>query len=250
VVSRKGKNGAWLRAIGILGAVGAVYIGLPYLLVQRLNLGIVRQGSGAEQTFALTFDDGPDPATTPAVLAALRAANVRATFFVIAANAEAYPDLIARLLTEGHEVEPHAARHVHAWVRSPWGALLDPVRAARRVSAVTGLPARFHRPPHGAYTLATVLGQRIAGVTGAHWSAEGGDWERGATPESLPAQVLAKLHPGAVLVLHDAGPGARVTAPALPEVLRQMQEAGWRAVPLGELPGVRARGWRDVLSGK
>ncbi|THF69167.1 polysaccharide deacetylase family protein [Deinococcus sp. Arct2-2] len=222
-------------------------MGLPYFLVQRLNLGVVRQGSEAEKTVALTFDDGPDPATTPAVLDALGAANVRATFFVIAANAEAHPNLIGRLLTEGHEVEPHAARHVHAWIRSPWGALLDPLSAARRVSAVTGQPARFHRPPHGAYTLATVLGQRMAGVTGAHWSAEGGDWQRGATPETLPAQVLAKLHPGAVLVLHDAGPGASVTVPALPELLRQMQEAGWRAVPLGEVPGVRARGWRDVL---
>ncbi|WP_331710205.1 polysaccharide deacetylase family protein [Deinococcus puniceus] len=230
--------------------MGAVYIGLPYLLVQRLNLGIVRQGFGTDKTVALTFDDGPDPATTPAVLDALRAAGVRATFFVIAANAEAHPDLIARLLQEGHEVEPHAARHVHAWIRSPWGALLDPVRAARRVSAVTGQVARYHRPPHGAYTLATVLGQHMAGVTGAHWSVEGGDWQRGATPESLPAQVLAKLHPGAVLVLHDAGPGASVTVPALPELLRQIQEAGWQALPLGELRGVKARGWRDVLSRK
>ncbi|WP_019010539.1 polysaccharide deacetylase family protein [Deinococcus aquatilis] len=247
MVSEKGKNGAWIRAVGLLGAVGAIYIGLPYLLVQRLNLGIVRQGSGADNRFALTFDDGPDPATTPAVLDALQAQGVRATFFVIAANAEAHPDLIARLLQEGHEVEPHAARHVHAWIRSPWGAFLDPLRAARRVSAVTGRPARYHRPPHGAYTLATVLGQRFAGVIGAHWSAEGGDWERGATPETLPAQVLAKLHPGAVLVLHDAGPGARVTVPALPELLRQMQQAGWQAVPLGELSGAKPRTWREVL---
>ncbi|MFB9992448.1 polysaccharide deacetylase family protein [Deinococcus oregonensis] len=240
----------WWRALGILGAVGAVYIGLPYVLVQRLNLGIVRQGSGAEKTFALTFDDGPDPATTPAVLDTLQAAGVQATFFVIAANAEAHPDLIARLLQGGHGVEPHAARHVHAWIRSPWGAFLDPLRAARRVSAVTGQVARFHRPPHGAYTLATILGQRVAGVVGAHWSLEGGDWARGATPETLPTQILAKLHPGAVLVLHDAGPGARVTVPALPEVLQLMQEGGWQAVPLGELPGVGPRTWRDVLTGR
>lgn len=242
-----GKNGAWIRVAGLLGAVGAIYIGLPYLLVQRLNLGIVRQGSGADQRFALTFDDGPDPDTTPAVLDALQARGVRGTFFVIASKAEAHPDLIARLLQEGHEVEPHAARHVHAWIRSPWGAFLDPIWAARRVSAVTGRPARYHRPPHGAYTLATVLGQRLAGVTGAHWSAEGGDWERGATAATLPAHVLAKLYPGAVLVLHDAGPGARVTVPALPELLRRLQQAGWLAGPLGELPGAGPRHWRDVL---
>ena len=68
---------------------------------------------------ALTFDDGPDPATTPAVLDALAASGARATFFVLVDAADAHPELIARLLEEGHQVEPHAVKHRHAWIARP-----------------------------------------------------------------------------------------------------------------------------------
>ncbi|GMA16476.1 polysaccharide deacetylase family protein [Deinococcus metallilatus] len=235
------KRGAWLGA-GLL----TLYVVLPYLLTQRLNLGLVREGKQRRKALALTFDDGPDPATTPAVLDALRGAGARATFFVIADRAEAHPDLIRRMLEEGHQVEAHAARHVHAWLRTPWGAFLDPLRAARRVAAVTGRPVRLHRPPHGAYTLATRLGQRAAGVTGAHWSVEGRDWHPAFTPEGVRQRVNELAFPGAVVVLHDAGPGARNTGPMLPGLLADLRERDYALVPLGELEGAAPLTLREL----
>ncbi|WP_318010889.1 polysaccharide deacetylase family protein [Deinococcus multiflagellatus] len=223
------------RTLAWGGALLLGYIGLPYLLVQRLNLGVLREGPPRPGQLALTFDDGPDPQTTPAVLDALKAAGMHATFFVLAPHAEAHPALVRRLLAEGHEVQAHAARHLHAWVRSPWSAFLDPGEAARRIAAVTGQPVTLHRPPHGAYTLATILGQRTAGLRGAHWSVEGGDWQKGATPQGTVQALLPRLRPGAVVVLHDAGPGARVTVPMLPDLLRAMQQRGLRSVTLKEL---------------
>ncbi|MEF2280006.1 polysaccharide deacetylase family protein [Deinococcus sp. YIM 134068] len=237
------KRRSWL-GLGALALLG--YVGLPFLLVQRLGWGLVREGRQEKKALALTFDDGPDRATTPAVLDALRDVGARATFFVIARRAEAHPDLIARMLAEGHEVEPHAARHVHAWLRTPWGAFLDPVRAARRVSAVTGRRVRLHRPPHGGYTLATLLGQRAAGMTGAHWSVEGRDWHPASTPESVRARVNKLAHPGAVVVLHDAGPGARNTVPALPGLLADLWGRRYDLVPLGELDGAAPLTARDL----
>ena len=226
----------------VLGAL-ALYIGLPYLLVQVGNLGLVREGKRARREVALTFDDGPDPATTPAVLDALREAGMQATFFVIAGQARAHPHLIARMLAEGHQVEAHADRHVHAWIRTPWGAALDPLRAVRGLSEVTGRPVRLHRPPHGAYTLATWLGQRLAGVRGAHWSIEGRDWHAASAPGTVRARLGALLVPGAVVVLHDAGPGARVTGPLLPDLLSDFQARGYRSVRLDVLDGAEAQGW-------
>lgn len=221
----------WL-ALGLL-----TYVGLPYLLVQRLGLGLIREGRQAGRALALTFDDGPDPHTTPGVLDALREAGARATFFVVAGKAEAHPELTRRMLAEGHEVGAHAERHRHAWGRSPWAAFRDPGEAARRVSGVVGRPVRLHRPPHGGYTLATVLGQRAAGLTGAHWSVEGRDWHPGTTPQGLRSRLGALVRPGAVIVLHDAGPGARVTGPGLPGLLADLRARGYRVVPLGELEG-------------
>lgn len=237
-------------ALGV-AAAGLLVVGGPFLLWQRANLGLLRAGPQTRRAVALTFDDGPDPRSTPAVLDALHAAGAHATFFVLAAQAEAHPDLIARMLREGHEVQAHAVKHRHAWLRTPWGAYRDPGDAAARIGAVIRQvggtqPVTLHRPPHGAYSLFTRLGQRTAGLTGAHWSLEGQDWRAGQTPGGLRAHLRRALQPGAVIVLHDAGPGARVTVPALPGVLADLKERGYAATSLAQLEGLRAERPADL----
>lgn len=233
------------RWLGI-GAALVAYIGLPYAAVQVANWGLIREGKRAKREVALTFDDGPDPASTPQVLDALKQAGAKATFFVLADRAEAHPELIARMLAEGHGVEAHAAKHLHAWLRSPWGAYLDPQRAVGRVAAVTGKPVTLHRPPHGAYSLATVLGQRRAGVTGAHWSIESHDWHGAYTPERVRERLERLLVPGAVIVLHDSGPGAKNTVPLLPDLLADLRGRGYKAVRLDELDGATPQDWAFI----
>ena len=237
-----GWNG-WL-ALGALAFTGS--IGLPYLLVQKLGLGLRREGRRHHYDLALTFDDGPDPLSTPAVLDALAAVGARATFFVLVEQAEAHPELIARMQREGHQIELHAVKHVHPWLRSPWGALLDPRRGAARLSRVTGVRPRLHRPPHGAYRLATLLGQRWAGQEGAHWSVEARDWHPASTPQSVTERVLALAHPGAVIVMHDAGPGAVNTVPALPGLLAELRRRGYSFHTLETLPGLAPLGRSDL----
>ncbi|MFC6750853.1 polysaccharide deacetylase family protein [Deinococcus aquaticus] len=118
------------RAASLGIAAGLLIVGGPFLLWQRANLGLLRAGPQTRRVVALTFDDGPDPRSTPAVLDALHAAGAHATFFVLAAPAGAHPDLIARMLREGHEVQAHAVKHRHAWLRPP-GAR-GAIRATRR----------------------------------------------------------------------------------------------------------------------
>ena len=235
----------WLWAgAAALGLATGLYIGLPYLLVQRLGLGTVRRGPLAGRRVALTFDDGPDPAHTPAVLDALQEAGMQATFFVLAEAAEQHPDLLQRIGAEGHEIGVHAAQHRHAWVRTPLDAYRDPIRAARALERL-GLHPRWGRPPHGAYTLATLAGMRQAGLIPVHWSIEGGDWRPGAAPAEVTRRILDELHGGAVTVLHDSGPGARVTPKALPSLLAGMQARGFRSVTLSELGAQPLKG-RDI----
>ncbi|MDO4264269.1 MAG: polysaccharide deacetylase family protein, partial [Deinococcus sp.] len=144
-------------------------------------------------------------------------------------------ELVRRILAEGHEIGVHAARHRHAWARLPWDAYRDPATARRELERLSGTSIRWGRPPHGAYSLANLLGLRRARLTPVHWSTEGGDWERGATPQRVQERVRRELHGGAIIVLHDSGPGAQVTPTALPGVLREMRERGFSSVTLSEL---------------
>ena len=227
-------------AFWTLGLAAAAYIGLPYLLAQRLGLGTARQGKWGHDVLALTFDDGPDPLSTPAVLDALRAAGAVATFFVMVPGAEAHPELLTRMREEGHQIELHAVRHRHAWGISPVNAYLEPQRGAARLARL-GYPPRYHRPPHGAYTLSTLLGQRRAGLIAAHWNVEAHDWHPAFTAQRVTARVLQAAHPGALIVMHDAGPGAVKTVEALPGLLTELKRRGYSFATLDDLPGFAPR---------
>lgn len=224
------------RATGFAALGAGLYIGLPYLLVQLLGLGLVRQGSWGKYALSLTFDDGPDPATTPQILDALAQAGVKATFFVLTDKAAAHPELLRRMVAEGHEVELHATRHSHAWTTLPHLAYAEAGRGKAALEQL-GITVKYHRPPHGAYTLATILGQRKAGLRGAHWDIEAHDWHPDYTPSKVIHRVLRHSHPGAVVVMHDAGVGAKNSVPALPELLAQLGRRGYQLVRLDELDG-------------
>ncbi|MFC6590774.1 polysaccharide deacetylase family protein [Deinococcus lacus] len=232
-----------------LAGAAALYWVLPYVLVQRLNYSLIRAGSQRAAQVALTFDDGPDPHTTPVILDALAAAGASATFFVQAGAAAAHPDLIRRMLAEGHEVAVHALHHRHAWELLPWQAYQEPLRAAeavRRLLVSLGAPApRYHRPPHGAYTLATWLGQRRAGLQGVHWSLEAHDWHPDFTPQQVQRRVLQQVQPGSVVVSHDGGPGGSTAAAALPGILAGLTQRAYRCVSLSAL-GARPVGSADL----
>lgn len=240
-MNRKGKTWAWWGlGIGLLG-----YWLLPYLLVQVAGWGLIREGRQGVRRVALTFDDGPHPETTPLILDALKEAGVKATFFVIIPQVKKYPELLARLLAEGHEVAPHAIKHKHGWVRSPWGAFRETVGAVRELEKLTGQRARFHRPPHGAYTLAVLAGQWWTGVRGAHWSLEGHDWHPKFDPQQVGARIEYHVRGGSVIVLHDAGIGGKVTAQGLKDWLKTLAARGYEIGTLGKL-NASVEGWSQL----
>ena len=184
--------------------------------------------------FALSFDDGPDPDATPAVLEALAAAGSRATFFLVGDQVDAHPELAREIAERGHAVAQHGHRHVeHDTLADPAAEL----EGGRRAFERAGLGAStLFRPPYGRFSAASYQACRRAGLDPVYWSAWGGDWEP-VPAERIADLVVRDLTPGAIVLLHDSPryasrPSAQPTAEALPAILGAARERGLEAVAL------------------
>lgn len=188
----------------------------------------------------LTFDDGPDPAWTPAVLDELAALGVHATFFVIAERALRHPELVRRALAEGHEVELHCMRHrLHSKLsrEEVEADLREGLAALREI----GCAPRRWRAPGGVVTQATLDVAAAHGVELVGWSADPYDW-RGEPVAHMRARLATELEGGSVVLLHDGlGPGAlrsecEDTVALLEPLSRQIRALGCDPAALGEGP--------------
>jgi peptidoglycan/xylan/chitin deacetylase (PgdA/CDA1 family) len=153
---------------------------------------------------ALTFDDGPHDEGTPAILSILSRANARATFFVIGEQVERRPQLLERIVAEGHLVGLHGYRHRMQMRLTPGQVRADLERGAEAIARVTGELPRWHRPPYGVYSPAGLSAVRAAGMRPLLWSRWGKDWRKFTTPQRIARRVLGELAPGDVILLHDA----------------------------------------------
>jgi peptidoglycan-N-acetylglucosamine deacetylase len=188
-------------------------------------------------TVALTFDDGPHPQGTPAVLEILRAAGVRATFFLVGEQVLRSPGLAREIAAAGHAVALHGHRHRNLLRLAPAAVEADLDRGAHTVAEATGTRLELHRPPYGIYSWPALRAVRARGLAPILWSRWGHDWRRLTTPARIAAEVTRDLIAGDVLLLHDAddysAPGSwRNTVAALPRILDAIDARGLGVAPL------------------
>lgn len=190
---------------------------------------------------ALTFDDGPHPEGTPAVLEWLDRHGLRATFFLVGEQVARRPKLAAEIVMAGHEAAIHCQLHRNLLRLGPRRARDDLLRAEATISeAVDATPLR-HRPPYGYYTSSSLILVRKHGLEPVLWARDGRDWEARATPESIARRLGRRLRGGEVLLLHDSDAYSaegswRRTVGALPLLLERLEERGLRVAPLDRLP--------------
>jgi peptidoglycan/xylan/chitin deacetylase (PgdA/CDA1 family) len=182
----------------------------------------------------LSFDDGPHPQGTPAVLAELERVRAPAVFFVSGEQAARHPQLVREIAAAGHELALHGHRHQSRRQASRRLLADDTRRALDAVSAAAGAVPRLYRPPHGVFTLSGLRLIRGLGLEPVLWSKWGRDWERRATASTIAHHATAGLRAGDVVLLHDADHyGAhgswRATAAALPEIADRIAAAGLQA---------------------
>jgi peptidoglycan/xylan/chitin deacetylase (PgdA/CDA1 family) len=176
-------------------------------IAQRLKSAILTPVGTTTSVFdrpdavALTFDDGPDPEVTPRVLSVLRERQAHATFFVLTDEAARYPELLKRIVDEGHQVGLHFDRHDRITALAP-GTALRRMRAARDSLAALAGPVRLFRPPYGSqnyltYAIARLLGLRVVG-----WSQQANDWMDQSVEKSVD-DACHSLIGGDIILLHD-----------------------------------------------
>lgn len=181
---------------------------------------------------ALTFDDGPHPELTPQLLDILRHQGVRATFYVIGRNVDAYPEIARRIVAEGHEIANHTYNHPHLTQIS--AARLDGeiTRTTESIQRATGRRPTNVRPPYGAIN--SRVEQALLGKHGLDvimWSVDPLDWRRPG-PAVVRQRLVDGATPGGILLAHDIHPG---TIEAMPGTISDLKAKGYGFATVSQL---------------
>jgi peptidoglycan-N-acetylglucosamine deacetylase len=198
------------------------------------TLGLPLRLAGTDGV-ALTFDDGPHPHGTPAVLEGLARAGATATFFVVGERVAREPAVAREILAAGHALALHGQRHRCQLLLTPRALAADLAAVAGTVQDATGTAPALYRPPYGIFSAAGIGLVRRRGWRTLLWSRWGRDWGARATPQAIATRATRALAPGDVILLHDddtySSEGSwRRTAAALPAILDAVHAAGLRTV--------------------
>ncbi len=174
-------------------------------------------GPAHDRVVALTYDDGPNPPYTTAILHVLEREHVPATFFVVGRAAQAFPSVVDREFRDGDAIGNHTWNHAHLIVMSPAAVRSSLERTDEAIYRATGIHTHLMRPPFGARDWLVLQQARALGYTPVMWSVPlARDWED-PPPAVIASRILPYVKDGSIIVLHDGNRGilcARIHAPA------------------------------------
>lgn len=230
----------WIAVSAFVGYIALVTLGVTF---SRFSMfaDVITAGPSGARGVALTFDDGPDPRSTPDVLDMLDQAGIKATFFVIGKKVEQHPQLTEEICRRGHAIGLHSYEHERLMsLRSPWHVKRDLERALQVVVDATGLRPRMFRAPIGHISPAMARAARELELLVVGWSVRGVDGWSGAKPETVADRVIDKLDDGAIVLLHDASERGDFVPASLKALPRVIEAADRR-----QLSFVRIDRWLD-----
>jgi peptidoglycan/xylan/chitin deacetylase (PgdA/CDA1 family) len=220
----------------VVAVAFAVVIGLGVAVPQLSLFGrFICRGDHSRRCVALTFDDGPDARSTPALLDWLRETGVAAAFFCVGKRVAANPELAARIVREGHLLENHSFAH------SNFTNFFGVARLRREmeqtqsaIQEATGVAPKLFRPPMGLSNPRVFRAARSLGLTVVGWSARGLDTKL-TEPERIAARITRRLGPGAIILLHDGNIPAERLVVTVKLLLAKLRERGYEVVRLDRM---------------
>ena len=181
---------------------------------------------------AMTFDDGPSAENTPRLLEMLKQRNIKATFFLIGQNVASNPDLVRRILAEGHEIGNHSWTHPQLSRLSDQKVTAEITKTQDAIKDASGFTPTLLRPPYGAITSRQREWiENQFGLSIILWSVDPFDWKRpGASV--ISQRILSQARPGAIILSHDIH---KQTVDAMPATLDGLMRKGFKFVTVSQL---------------
>ena len=196
-----------------------------------------------QKTVCLTFDDGPDPRSTPGILRVLRERGLRATFFLLGKKAEEHPEIVADIVGDGHEIGEHGYSHLHPWKSTPWLYLSDLIAGHRALDRLLGVnKRRRYRPTFGKGNALTFIFAWVYQMRFTFWNVDIHDYREKSTAVVVSGALdeIHKRQGAAIVLLHDGRmarweAGAISTVEAVDHICKQLVREGYRFLKIGEL---------------
>lgn len=205
------------------------------------SIGIMKIPVTSQKLVALTFDDGPHQKYTPGILNILRAYNAKATFFIMGGNAKLNPDLIKKEYEAGHEIANHSYTHPNIAHLSAAAIQKELIKCSELINKIINVYPIVFRPPYGATSAAANQVINNMGFKVITWSYMINDYDvNKMTPEIISTSVIKNTRPGAVIVMHDGNGNREKTVKALPVILKNLADKGYKFVTVAELLNIRA----------
>ncbi|MEA5503514.1 polysaccharide deacetylase family protein [Halotia wernerae UHCC 0503] len=209
--------------------------GLSYAVAPRFQGATINSAklSQGQKVIALTFDDGPWPESTAQVLNILKENNIKGTFFVVGQNVKNYPDLVKRVITEGHAIGNHTWHHWYHYMNQQ-AAAYEVDNTTDIIYKTTGVKTNLFRPPGGIMHNGVAAYARNSKYAIIMWSSDSLDYSRLNVPK-LINNVFRLAKPGGIVLMHDGGGNRTKTVQALPEIISSFRKQGYSFVTVPEL---------------
>ena len=224
----------WLISIGII-AVSLFLVWASADIGSNIYLKTICKGTMDKKFVVLTFDDGPDPDMTPLVLTVLKEYNVKATFFLVGCKVDKYPEIVKRIIAEGHSVGNHT--YSHQW-NFPLGSMSETYKEVLKCNESLELHLsqriKWFRPPFGVTN--PIIGKVVKAMNliAIGWSIRSLDTRSDRSRERVCENIIRKLHPGAIVLLHDR---CKQADGLLRNLIQSVLGLGYTIVPLDKLIG-------------
>lgn len=195
-------------------------------------------GSRSGRKVHLTFDDGPTPGVTDQVIDLLATHNVKATFFCLGRQVKQHPELVKKLVEQGHCVGNHGFAHLNGWATDRKRYLAD-AEEGQKALAELGIDAQFYRPAYGKANLSALpmLKDRYQRIV--MWDLLPHDYNTQLSAEKVLHNAVSQVQAGSIIVLHDSDKAAPNMLAVLPQLLKHLSDKNYKFATLNEMEEIR-----------